>query len=398
MVNLPSPTNWSRRRVTMSLTPSDLNPDHVWLEMPEQLNSQIQAMHSSSVLVSQQDHTHLNQICEVVLQSYLKEHLPDAHLPAIQEDLWNLGVNGIGIESSAMRLVFIPSEAWDLDGLQVPQEWVDIPDLASDYYVAVQVDREDGMVRLWGVTTHKTLKEQGLYNARNRSYHLDRDALTETLNGVWLQRKYFPQTALRGDIAPLHSPRLDALTQAWDILSKPVKAFFRRRIAFTTWASILTNPQWRQHAISLLTASPEPSEAVQLNQWLNHQFEQGWQSINQLIAPRLVGAFMDTQIKRAKLIDLGVELGGCQVSLMMTIAATEQGMNLQASVYPTGEELTLPPNLHLRILTEVGEVFKEVTSRSDDEFIRYRFDAAIGDRLTIQVALGSACISECFQI
>ena len=107
---------------------------------------------------------------------------------------------------------------------------------------------------------------------------------------------------------------------------------------------------------------------------------------------------MDTQIKRAKLIDLGVELAGCQVSLMMTIASTEQGMSVQASVYPTGEQSVLPPHLQLQILMESGEMFKAVTSRSDDEFIRYRFEAATGDRFVIQVTLGAACVSESFQV
>lgn len=384
----------------MSLTPYDLNPTHVWLEIPEQLNHPVEVTNSASAQT--ESLTRLNQMCKAVILPYLQEYLPEADVPAIQKDLWSLGVNGIGVEAGSMRLALIPSEAWDLEGVQVPQEWVDSPDLAADYFVAVQVDLEEGMVRLWGVTTHKTLKEQGQLIARNRSYILERDRLTETLNRLWLQRQYFPQAELRGDVAALPAPSLDDLTQAWDILSELPLLFSSRRIGFNTWASILANAQWRQRAIAIThghqqstTLSPQ---GVQLSQWVNHRFDKGWQAINELIAPHLVGAFMDTQIKRAKLIDLGVELAGCQVSLMMTIAAIDEGMSLQASVYPTGEQLTLPPNLHLRILTEAGEVFKEITSRSDDEFIRYRFDAAKGDRFIIQVALGSACITESFQI
>lgn len=370
----------------------DLTPDHVWLEIPETL------IHPRKTSFPQIGGLlELNQICETVVLPYLQEYFPNAYGLDQQQELWQLGLNGMGIEFDGIRVVCLPSAAWDLDGLQVPQVWIDSPVLAADYFVPVQVDLEEGMLRLWGVTSHKTLKETGQFIPRNRTYTLERNQLTETLNMLWLQQKYFPATQLRGEVAALTAPNIDELTQAWDLLRETPLPFAARCMGFNTWASILENVQWRQHALSLSQQQPPVPQAIQLSQWLNHQFEQGWQAINELIAPQLVGAFMDTQIKRAKLIDLGVELAGCQVSLMMTISATESGINLQASVYPTGERLTLPPNLHLKILTDSGEVFKEVISRSDDEFIRYRFDATKGDRFTIQVSLGTASIAEVFQ-
>lgn len=378
------------------MNPYDLTPDHVWLELPEPL---ILSNETTGTLSPQiEDLMALNQICETVVLPHFREYFPNAMVLDQQQELWQLGLNGVGIESDNFRFVCLPSKAWDLDGVQVPKEWVDSPDLAADYFVAVQVDLEEGRLRLWGVTTHKTVKEEGQLIPRNRTYRLAREQLTETLNILWLQQKYFPETPVRGEVAALTAPNLDELTHAWDLLRETPLPFAARCISFTTWASILRNQQWRQHAIALSQPQPPAPQTIQLSQWLNHQFEQGWQAINELIAPQLVGAFMDTQIKRVKLIDLGVELGGCQVSLMMTISATESGINLQASVYPTGERLTLPPDLHLKILTDAGDVFKEVISRSDDEFIRYRFDASMGDRFTIQVSLGTASVSEAFQV
>lgn len=370
----------------------DLTPDHVWLEIPETL---IRPRETSFPQIG--GLLELNQICETVVLPFFLEYFPNAMGLDQQQELWQLGLNGMGIESDGIRVICLPSAAWDLDGVQVPQVWIDSPVLAADYFVPVQVDLEEGMLRLWGVTSHKTLKEKGQFIPRNQTYTLERDQLTETLNMLWLQQKYFPTTQLRGAVAALTAPNLDELTQAWDLLREVSLPFAARCMGFNTWASILENVQWRQHAIALSQQQPPVPQAIQLSQWLNHQFEQGWQAINELIAPQLVGAFMDTQIKRAKLIDLGVELAGCQVSLMMTISATESGINLQASVYPTGERLTLPSNLHLKILTDSGEVFKEVMSRSDDEFIRYRFEATKGDRFTIQVSLGTASIAEVFQ-
>jgi len=380
------------------MSADDFTPEHVWLEIPE-LQSHPAAT-TDTVSHPLDNLIGVNQIAQTVVLPYLHEYLPKAQVLAFQPHLWQLGINGICIESDLLRLVCLPSTAWDLDGMQVPQEWVDSPGLAADYFLAAQVDLEEGMLRLWGITSHKTLKEQGQFIPRNRTYMLERDQLSEALNIMWLQPKYFPETPLRNQVAALGAPSLDELTQAWEVLRNSSMPFATRRIGFNTWASILGNQQWRQQAITLSQQQPQlpVPQAIQLSQWLNHRFEQGWQAINELIAPQLVGAFMDTQIKRAKLIDLGVELAGCQVSLMMTISATASGINLQASVYPTGEQLTLPPNLHLKILTDAGEVFKEVISRSDDEFIRYRFDATKGDRFTIQVVLGTASVAESFQV
>jgi hypothetical protein len=69
-----------------------------------------------------------------------------------------------------------------------------------------------------------------------------------------------------------------------------------------------------------------------------------------------------------------------------------------ATVYPTGETSTLPPHLKLTILTETGQVFREVIATDNDEFIRYRFDAELGDKFFIEVALESARVTEYLQV
>jgi len=37
----------------------------------------------------------------------------------------------------------------DLTKRMVPQEWVDIPEWAADYYLAVQVNPDSGWLRIW---------------------------------------------------------------------------------------------------------------------------------------------------------------------------------------------------------------------------------------------------------
>ena len=68
---------------------------------------------------------------------------------ASSENLWEF-VTGFALNLGKSRLVIIPSETIDTDEFSVPQEWVDIPELAADYYLAVQVNFEDRWLRVWG--------------------------------------------------------------------------------------------------------------------------------------------------------------------------------------------------------------------------------------------------------
>ena len=64
----------------------------------------------------------------------------------------------------------IPTEALDISELRVPQEWVDIPNWSADYYAAVQVNVEEGYIRIWGYTSQVNLKEKATYDANEKAY------------------------------------------------------------------------------------------------------------------------------------------------------------------------------------------------------------------------------------
>ncbi|NEQ13565.1 MAG: DUF1822 family protein [Moorea sp. SIO3E2] len=159
----------------------------------------------------------------------------------------------------------------------------------------------------------------------------------------------------------------------------------------------------------LINQLPEPlpeleSNVVKLLEWLKGNFEVGWQSVSDLLSPKLRPAFRNTedQQERAKLIDLfdlGLELAGNPVVLIITIRKIDkETASVRAQIYPKGEALTLPPNLKLSVLTATGDIFTEVTARSNDEFIQYQFNAQQGDNFGIQVSLGEASVTERFQV
>lgn len=377
----------------------ELNSNNLWLEISEEI--QHQTWQESNTLATQGDRqrAYINLLCQKVVLPYLQEECSSVQVEKNQTEFWQLGVNGTAINIDNQCLIIIPSEAFDIDELRVPQELVDISELAADYYLAAQIDNEERVIRLWGYTIHKKLKEQGNYSRRDRSYFLERNDVTEDLNSLWLIREYFPDEPTRSSIESLPKLSLDKLNQLLETLANPEIIFPRRAVAFEEWGALLANENWRRILVERRTPQSHPKSASAiLSQWLENKFEEGWQTINELVSPQLIGAFMSNQQKRAKLLDLGLELSKNKVALTIAVTKNEKTVSVQAGVYPTGEQTTLPPNLKLIILTETGEVFKEVASRSDDEFIRYNFEVEQGDKFNVKVALGEASITENFQV
>lgn len=136
-----------------------------------------------------------------------------------------------------------------------------------------------------------------------------------------------------------------------------------------------------------------------LTQWFQGMFTQGWQSAEELLTPQqLTPAFFAEEAKRAKQINLQVDLITHSVILLMNISReNEAEITVNLKVYSAIESNNLPPNLKLKVLSE-GETFGEVTARNNDRFIQYEFAAEQGDEFTIALQLGEAIVTEDFVV
>ena len=155
---------------------------------------------------------------------------------------------------------------------------------------------------------------------------------------------------------------------------------------------------------------------VNLSQWFENLFETGWQSIEALLGKdqdnlafsfRSASGLSECQVKRAKLINLGVQLGSQSVALLVALAKpaeaiapeTDRKVGILVQVHPVGEETYLPPNLRLALLSEAGDILQDVQSRSQDNYIQLkRFRGNPGESFNIQVAFGDATMTETFEI
>jgi hypothetical protein len=149
-----------------------------------------------------------------------------------------------------------------------------------------------------------------------------------------------------------------------------------------------------------LTVSDLQSQ-VSLSQWFDNTFTIGWQTVTELLNPQQLQATARTQkLERGKLIDLRADLLSYSVVLLINLSRENDDsstVEITLRVYPTGEEVYLPPSLKLLVLSN-NEVFEEVTTRSADVFMRCQFEGELGEEFTVQLVLGEAVVTENFVI
>lgn len=147
---------------------------------------------------------------------------------------------------------------------------------------------------------------------------------------------------------------------------------------------------------------------VNLSLWLQNIFELGWKSFEEILGAdqknsalsfRGTSGLTAASVKRAKLINLGLQLRSQSVALLVAIAPeNEQEVGILVQLHPVGGQTHLLPNLRLALLLESGEPLQEVQSRSLDNYIQLKFWGQPGESFSIQVVLDDASVTEKFII
>ncbi|MDZ7954125.1 DUF1822 family protein [Nostoc sp. DedQUE09] len=230
--------------------PFTIDSQHLYLEITQSPEAQEQPYSTAGAC----QRGWVNQKCLQAFLPWLKEEIaPTARVypnSAALPSFWEV-VNGTAITFDRDRLVLIPTLAMDDDELRVPQEWVDILEWVADYYIAVQVNPDDGWMKVFGYTTHQILKTKGVYDPGDRTYSLESEDLIPDINVLWVTRQLDRSEALRAEIAPLDPI---AKIQAENLLERlgdrDVK-FPRLAVPFSLWGALLTHSGWRKKLYEL---------------------------------------------------------------------------------------------------------------------------------------------------
>ncbi len=359
---------------------------------------------------------YLNQMCLKTLLPWLQEEIPEAAIwlngGAIASG-WDV-VNGSAITIATQRLVLIPDKSLEADELRVPQEWIDTPRWAGDYYLAVQVNPEGDWLRVWGYTTHEQLKTQGHYDADDRTYCLNATQLVDDLNALWVVRQLNPNEPTRAAIAPLVAvPDV----QAENLLQRLGNAAIREpRLVLPSdlWGALLEREDWLPQLVRLRQGeSPAEQPAVanvnllpiNLSQWFQQVFDETWQAIETLVNPdsplafnvRKAQAPTETLIRRVKQVRVQTQTVDQRLLLVLTLGEETDGrIGVQVQLYPV-EGDRLPVTLRLAMLSATRTVVQSVQAREQDEYIQLkRFKCAPGTQFELQIVLNEFCFREEF--
>jgi Protein of unknown function (DUF1822) len=314
--------------------------------------------------------------------------------------LWDV-VNGCAIEIGKTRLILIPTDTLDRDEIRVPQEWVDLPNLYGDYYVAIQIDLDTKGMNIWGFTSHRTLKQRGEYTASDRTYSLPSERLVANLDILWMaQELNLNEVVATPELPDLNLDRALELIQQ---LSTPSPYSPRTKVEFSQWGSILNNLNLRnqlyQTRLQQAVLAQTPAPTFSLSDWLQAEFNNaiasGWGNYYQPAIARSNGT-----VDRSKLINLQLELQRRSVVLLVGIVAQPNGeVRVLVQIHPGRDERIIPPQLQLSYLDENGAILRTVVARTNDDYIQLpSFTCSVGTEFSIQLQLNSCLTIERFVV
>lgn len=339
----------------MTLKLSDLQElycEQKWLDFSSQVQEETWQQSQQYSNNAARWNAYLNLLSLNTLIGYLKEEAKRRNLPLeiCLADLskgnipcssvWEF-INGTAIKLGNIRLVIIPQDRSLTDEFSVPQEWVDIPSLVADYYLALQVNLQERWVRIWGYTTHRQLKEEGEYNSLDRTYFLPGEDLMEDFELLWVvQELCASQTSEVIELPQLSEIQKENLIQR---LGKPSPYSPRLDIPFAQWGSLIEDDGNRiklyQHRIgemrkehgqlsqgNMIKDSARLSQEKMINppvilsQWFSNIFEESWQTIEEVLTFELAARNRKTE----SVLDSEIETKEKAVTALIEMLKNEQ--------------------------------------------------------------------------
>ncbi len=373
-----------------------IDPSSIWLEISaDEIDRSIPnpQLYPNSTGIN---NARLNQLCSNKFRDWLDEQ-EIQHRPSFDEhqlpEIWDV-VTGSAIEIGKRRLILIPSEDIDRSELRVPQEWVDLPDWAGDYYVSIQIDLDSNLMSIWGFASHRSLKEKGQYSPRDRTYSLNSDSLVSDLDLLWMAEEL--NLAPKGIIEELPTLSLERALELMEIASTPSPYSPRLAVNFAEWGTILNNPTLRSQfylkRLQRAAIAEAPAPRFSLVNWLDREFNaiaSGWQSSQSIgvLSPQHNNA-----IERGKVINFQVDLQ--RETVVLLVGVVPEGadrMRVAVRVHPAIGSRYLPSQLQLSYLDMDGVNLRTVTARTNDNYIQLPgYTCEVGMEFNIQLQLHNA--------
>ncbi|MEA5593310.1 DUF1822 family protein [Rivularia sp. UHCC 0363] len=393
----------------------EIHPEHLWWEFSEQERETAweQTAVNNYQNAAARHRAFVNCLCLNTFVKYLEDE-PDL-LAKFQiptnihlHGQWEF-VSGIELTFNQTRVVLIPSEQGNIDEFRIPQEWVDIPNWATNYYLPVQINLTENWLRIWGFISYEQVSKKSKYDSLDRTYSVNKCDLIADINIMWVAEELCPFQ--KPQVKPL--PSLSEV-QAREAIAQLRKSIYSPRldINFALWGAILADDEYRSILYNGIQSSQNnlmknTDKIVQnLSLWFDNIFNAGFRSVDDLLTLTDARAYQfrsdsvlnEVCVKGAKLIDLGMQIENKSVALLIGLSPQiDNKVGIRVQLYPASGETYLPANIKLTLLSESGKTLHSVESRSYDNYIQLkRFKLTLGKHFSIQVALKDFQIMENF--
>ncbi|AFZ04145.1 DUF1822 family protein [Calothrix sp. PCC 6303] len=336
------------------------SPNDLILEIPPTALNQAWTKSQVFSNANSRYQAYMNELCLKAILPWLQEEFtPQAKVSnsTALPSIWEF-INGSTIDLDGTKIILVPHESMDLCELRIPQEWVDIPSLIGDYYLGVEIQPEDGFVRVWGYCTHTQIKNQAVYDSRDRTYALAADYMTIDISILAVERE-FCQQSTRAAINPF--PPLPT-TQAENLINRlgnPEIISPRLEIPFAIWGALISHSGWRQHLYNRRLGQPEQFSVIQ---WLQNGVSQaaqqlGWDSLNLNFSS--AGARSLETAQPITVISRQLTIVGQLYELRIIPQIDEEGTIWRFELNHTIPGAFIPNDFKLRLLTEDLQPFPD---------------------------------------
>jgi Protein of unknown function (DUF1822) len=194
-------------------------------------------------------------------------------------------VSGFNLQIGQTKLVFIPSDAIDLAEFAVPQEWVDLPNWAANYYLPVRVDLRHSCLQLWGFISHQDLKLRAQFDRVFRNYHIAAEDTTEELDLLIAACQLQAEGAVSSTqvrVAPLAELSTAELNRSLQQLRSPhLNGSPRLDSDFSHWSNILNDANYLTKYLN--RSRQTPLKIAELVNNIGSEIDRGWQTIESFI-------------------------------------------------------------------------------------------------------------------
>jgi hypothetical protein len=177
--------------------------------------------------------------------------------------IWQF-INGSVVNIHDKRLILIPSDATDLEGFEVQQEWVNIPNLAGDYYLPVRVDLEKNYLHIWGFISRKNLQKRADYDKLDKLYIVSSGDVIDDIETLWIALELYEE---KGDFEALPSLTESEAAKLIKTYSQPLPYSPRLKGNFQEWMALLNEKEWLKNLdLEMLIKSPDRPLIIFLEQ------------------------------------------------------------------------------------------------------------------------------------